>query len=281
MGTVRGNMGTVLEHAALVSAVQWAAKHAPGAKRPLRYIDTHAMAPLNEPHDRSFNWIGEFFEGERSILRSDRQRLPEYHRTLHAARLRWLDGDRQAYPTHFIQAALAAQAVGCDLDAWLFENDAAVEGRRQELEAFLSPESGPAQQRKAGLFPGFFSGALAPAPGDFRVPESWSQPVEDEARATIVFCDPNELRKECEDKPLSMDAADPGRRRARGRLHRQHQEPGREFAVDHAAGQLEHSQCPGCADRISGSRSRADRCRGVPADAAEPVPHRRPYGNDE
>jgi hypothetical protein len=171
MGTVRGNMGTVLEHAALVSAVQWAAKHAPGAKRSLRYIDTHAMAPLNEPHDRSFNWIGEFFEGKRSILRSNRQRLPEYHRTFHAARLRWLDGDRQAYPTHFIQAALAAQAVGCDLDAWLFENDSAEQGRRAEIEAFLSPESGPALQRKAGLFPGFFSGALAPAPGDLRVPE--------------------------------------------------------------------------------------------------------------
>ena len=34
------------------------------------------------------------------------------------------------------------------------------------------------------------------------------EPAKDEARATIVFCDPNELRKDRQGKPLSMDAAD-------------------------------------------------------------------------
>ena len=196
MGTVRGNLGTVLEHVALISAVQWALKHSNSEDGPLLHVDTHAMAPLNEPVDWRFDFILECLDGQRVPLAfSSRMGVCEYHRILQASRLRWLDGLRNAYPTHFLQAALAAQAYGVKMDAWLFENDSAAvaAGRRAELAEFLSPEHGPALQRKAGLYPGLLEARLAPEPGDFRDPNCWPTADERPGRAMVVFCDPNKF----------------------------------------------------------------------------------------
>src|SRR6516162_1493283 len=44
MCTARDNPGTVLEHVVLTLATSWASQRRPGAA--VRYIDTHAMAPL-------------------------------------------------------------------------------------------------------------------------------------------------------------------------------------------------------------------------------------------
>ena len=138
MGNVRGNLGTILEHAVLVSIVQWAAKHGRGKAGPLLYVDTHAMAPLNEPVGQDFNFIREFLDCKKSVMVSSSRGICEYHRILHASRLRWMDGLKEVYPTHFLQAAFAAQAYGMGMDAWLFENDSAAAGRRGELAEFLS-----------------------------------------------------------------------------------------------------------------------------------------------
>ncbi len=54
MGTVRGNMGTVLEHVVLSVVVDFVAQQGDG---PLRYVDTHAMAPLNRPVEQGFNLL--------------------------------------------------------------------------------------------------------------------------------------------------------------------------------------------------------------------------------
>src|ERR1041385_8711482 len=61
MGTVRGNMGTVLEHTLLSIVVDWISDQP--TEGPLRYVDTHAMGPLNKPvggrvqHPRAVTWF--------------------------------------------------------------------------------------------------------------------------------------------------------------------------------------------------------------------------------
>lgn len=46
--TVRHNMGTIGEHIALSCAVDWVCEFAQ-QNGPVRYVDTHAMAPFNVP----------------------------------------------------------------------------------------------------------------------------------------------------------------------------------------------------------------------------------------
>ena len=210
MGTVRGNLGTVLEHVALVSTVQWALKHSNSKDGPLLYLDTHAMAPLNEPVDRLFNFILECFDGKHvQLAHSGGLDVCEYHRILQASRLQWLDGLRNAYPTHFLQAFLAVEAYadGAEMDAWLFENDAVAASRRTELAEFLSSGCGRDIQKDGELCLGFLKANLAPDPGDFRDPNCWPPAGKRPGRAMVVFCDPNQFA-EHSTNPLHLTAQD-------------------------------------------------------------------------
>jgi hypothetical protein len=208
MGTVRGNLGTVLEHVVLASAVQWALEHSNPRTGPLLYVDTHAMAPLNEPVDRRFNFIREFLDGQHhNVVASSARGFYQYHHVLNTARQWWQDGLRDVYPTHFLQAAFASEAYGAAMDAWLFENDAVAAGRRAELAEFLSAERGPALQRDAKLRPGFMKANLAPDPGDFRDPNCWPPASKHPGRAMVVFCDPNQFA-EHSTNPLHLTAQD-------------------------------------------------------------------------
>ena len=118
-----------------------------------------------------------------------------------------MDGLKEVYPTHFLQAAFAAQAYGMGMDAWLFENDSAAAGRRGELAEFLSAVRGPALQRGIGLYPGLLEARLAPEPGDFRNPDCWPPAEERPGRAMVVLCDPYKLAEHSTD-PLHLTAQD-------------------------------------------------------------------------
>jgi hypothetical protein len=138
MGTVRGNMGTALKHIVLSTVVDWACSQ-PG-HGPLRYVDTHAMAPLNRPVGRDFNLL-ERLRGSNRTTGTPGASL--YAEVFSQA---WLPDATEWYPTHFVHAARVANRRGSAVAALLFEmNDADAvsrghppENRRAEIDAFLN-----------------------------------------------------------------------------------------------------------------------------------------------
>lgn len=190
MGTVTGNRGTVLEHVALASAVSWASalSKQEGA---IQYLDTHAMAPMNRAiGDDYLTRLLQQVEND-PITDAPNSGAQAYCDALaRSAQLRQAGGGNY-YPTHFIHAALAAQASGRPLAAYLFENDGGghpdFHGRRAEIEAFLRT---PAAQTVSGVQHDRFQGTLAPKPGDFRDPDCWAAPAKRGGSALVVFNDP-------------------------------------------------------------------------------------------
>jgi hypothetical protein len=195
MGTVRGNMGTVLEHVVLDAAVRWAVQTSRQGGQ-VRYLDTHAMAPLNVPVGRDFNLV------DRLVQRAPFPAPPLAAQTyLHAitlaAQLR-AHGHAACYPTHFLHAARSAAAAGSGLDAYLFENgalDAPAENRRAEIEHFLGV-GGRATRDLLALPSSALAAELAPRPGDFRSADCWPKPSARSGKALVVFQDPLKLHDE-------------------------------------------------------------------------------------
>jgi hypothetical protein len=191
MGTVRGNMGTVLDHVVLSIVVDWACRQSDDG--PLRYIDTHAMAPLNTPVGRDFNLLDQIRGSNRTTG------VPGASVYTEIFNRAWLPGAAAWYPTHFIHAARVARRRSCAVRALLFEvNDAAAvprgyppENRRAEIDAFLNT---PQTQAVVGI--PTFAGTLASAPGDFRDPACWPAPQPWGGRALVVMSDPLEYRPE-------------------------------------------------------------------------------------
>jgi hypothetical protein len=188
MGTVTGNRGTVLEHIALSCAVPWAIETS-RSDGGVQYLDTHAMAPVN--HSIGDEFLVRVLErvANDPIQDAPNPGAQAYCDTLRRSALLRQAGSANYYPTHFVHAALAAQAR--DLTAYLFENDGgghpAFQGRRAEIEDFLRT---PQAQTVIGVQPSRLQGALAPLPGDFRQPGCWAAPAPQRGSALVVFNDP-------------------------------------------------------------------------------------------
>lgn len=213
MGTVTGNRGTVLEHVALASVVSWASALSEQDDS-VQYLDTHAMAPINRAiGDDYLTRLLEQVEND-PITNALNPGVQAYCDALaRSAQLRQ-SGSGNYYPTHFIHAALSAQASGRSLAAYLFENDGGghpeFHGRRAEIEDFLRT---PAAQTATGVQPDRFQGTLAPKPGNFRDPDCWATPAK-RGSAMVVFNDPmgfTKRRRQRNGGPPAetyMDAAD-------------------------------------------------------------------------
>jgi hypothetical protein len=201
MGTVRGNIGTVLEHVVLSTVVDWASMRP--VEGPLRYIDTHSMAPLNRPVGSGFNLVERLRNSNRTTTAPG---ASVYAEVFDRA---WLPGGTEWYPTHFVHAARVASRRSCAVTALLFEmndadavpHDCRPEDRRAEIDAFLG-----AQQTVANMEN--FSGALACAPGDFRNEACWPAPQPWGGRALVIMSDPLEYRREFDPGGSRFGAAD-------------------------------------------------------------------------
>jgi hypothetical protein len=198
------NMGTTLEHIVLTCAAAWACERSREVGA-LRYLDTHAMAPLNEPigndydhlDDLRFHLAGippgqplgaqQYFD---TIGRADHDLLP-------AGAVCW-------YPTHFLHTWFAARTANTPLDGYLFENDAPdcnAQGRRQLIEVFIA-----ALQNRIPAIPFCFPTntafeiavpndpalqiTLARATGNFRDQRCWLPPNPRPGRALLIMSDP-------------------------------------------------------------------------------------------
>ena len=139
MGTVRGNMGTVLEHVVLSVVVDFVAQQGDG---PLLYVDTHAMAPLNRPVGQDFNLLDRLRGSDEAKTTT----VPGADTYAEVFAPTWRRGHAEWYPTHFVHAARVASRRSCPMTAWLFEMNAtdalprghAHEDRRAEIAAFLA-----------------------------------------------------------------------------------------------------------------------------------------------
>ncbi len=165
MGTVRGNMGTVLEHVLLSEAVHWVPEPVRRTNHPLLYVDTHAIAPLNQPIGRDFNLLNRLRAS--ALSESGTDCTVVYSEVF---RDRWMPGIAEWYPTHFVHATRVANAQNVGVCALLFENDssearpsdASSEDRRGEIASFLKNSK---LQQNVGL--SVLAASLA-SPGDFR-----------------------------------------------------------------------------------------------------------------
>lgn len=205
MGTVRGNMGTVLEHVLLSEAVYWATESERRPTGSLLYVDTHTMAPLNRPVGNDFNLL------ER--LRKAGCRLTETGAAIWSEVFLsdWLPETLHWYPTHFVHATRVANRAGCAVDALLFETDSAEarvsgqlsENRRAEIATFLDSLS---MQKRVGL--SSLTATLSD-PGNFRTSSGWpcvnategsgddaTTPAPPPERTVVVMSDPLEYRPE-------------------------------------------------------------------------------------
>jgi hypothetical protein len=199
MGTCRGNMGTVLEHVVLCTSVKWALEHSAQTEGPLRYIDTHAMAPLNTPREDPF--LGNVISvAPRNAHRETNlyvKGLVASHNRKEVIDIALRQNEPPSldyYPTHFVHAALVAQEMKKKIDGYLFENNqcASEEDRRGEISRFLEKV---ALQEFAGLRAAWGRATLAATGkphvnGDFRYVENWPQADRRHGKALVVFCDP-------------------------------------------------------------------------------------------
>lgn len=99
MGTVRGNIGTALEHVVLSVIVDFVSERGEG---PLRYVDTHSMAPLNRPVGRDFNLLEQVRGSGRATT------VPGASIYTEVFAPAWLPGTGDWYPTHFVHAGRVA-----------------------------------------------------------------------------------------------------------------------------------------------------------------------------
>jgi hypothetical protein len=175
MGTVRDNMGTVLEHLCLTELVRWTAR---GSRtRVLGYVDTHAMAPYNLLVGRDPRAMVSDLIALSAVARPE---LGEYGRTLAAVAT---TAKPNPYPTHFIHAARAARAESCELAAWLFEDDS----KRESGEA--SRHADLLRMRSADV-PGLASLSVTARPASFRDALGTAIAPKTGPDACVAFSDP-------------------------------------------------------------------------------------------
>jgi hypothetical protein len=161
MGTVRGNMGTVLEHVVLSVVVDFVAQQGDG---PLRYVDTHAMAPLNRPVEQGFNLLDRLRGSDEAKTTT----VPGADTYAEVFAPTWRRGHEEWYPTHFVHAARVASRRSCPMTAWLFEMNAADalprghahEDRRAEIAAFLAAPQDQLRRREVQGVPCAFARRL-------------------------------------------------------------------------------------------------------------------------
>jgi len=191
MCTVRDNPGTVLEHVVLTLATSWASQRRPGAA--VRYVDTHAMAPVNHPVGPgnpllvtqllNAAAVGPVAPGAPpgAIPYLDSHGISAGQRAAGAA---------DFYPTHFIHAIRGVQAAGRPINAYLFENDGVAAGRRAAITAWLANPAAAAICRVAAI--PAWTATLAPLPGDFRDAASWIGfgPALGDGEVLLAFSDP-------------------------------------------------------------------------------------------
>ena len=177
-------MGTVLEHIVLSCAAAWICEHGDPDYRYLQYLDTHSMAPFNEPVGRDFDALTTLAN------RLNASGLPqppipgaqEYFRTI-LERFPSRENVARWYPTHFLHAWYVVASRNLGFQAYLFENDAEGSERRDLLQEFL---------RKPKLAQGF-EAVLAPVPGSFREQSCWPAVVERSSRGLLLMSDPLEV----------------------------------------------------------------------------------------
>ena len=168
--TVQNNIGTVQEHIALCCATDWACEFSK-ERGPVRYVDTHAMAPFNHPVGSE---SPQLLDTLRARLRKRMPNQPEWGTRSYFESVRLFTrvlrdrGIEAWYPTHFLHAWAAARSRCVPFNALLFENDGKGKDRSARLSTFLPIASflvsGPVDQ---------FTAELAPLQGDFRVETSW------------------------------------------------------------------------------------------------------------
>ena len=151
-------MGTVQEHLALCCVTDWACEFSKEAG-PLRYLDTHAMAPLNLPIGDDFSLVSSLGDRLRDgVPAQAKYGTCSYFGGVREAALLLRDrGITAWYPTHFLQAWVAARARNVGFDALLFENDGegmdAVHPYQTfcRWRAFCSPTEPTASRRRSRL----------------------------------------------------------------------------------------------------------------------------------
>ena len=84
--------------------------------KPLLYVDTHSMAPLNEPHDNSFNLLARLRDSDRAVATGGSAIYSEVFRK------GWLPGRANWYPTtsctlHGSHNEVGALSTHCSLNA--------------------------------------------------------------------------------------------------------------------------------------------------------------------
>ena len=209
MCTVMDNAGTVLEHVVLTLAMSWASQRRPSAA--LRYVDTHAMAPVNHPV-RPGNpllvtqlldaaAIGPVAQGAPPIAKPyiDSLQISAGQRTAGAA---------DYYPTHFIHAIRGAQAAGRPINGYIFEIDTVPGGRRAAIAAWLA---NPAAVAACGVAANpAWTVTLAPPPGDFRDAASWSGfgAALGSGDVLVAFSDPMGFKPKMTNNRADMEPAD-------------------------------------------------------------------------
>ncbi len=185
--TVRHNMGTVEEHIALCCTTDWACEFSKEAG-PLRYVDTHTMAPLNRPVGNDFPALVQALSdlSRAGIPALAQNGTRSYFESIRRATLLVRDrGVEEWYPTHFLHAWAVARTHGVPFDTLLFENDGEGDGRRACLSRFLVITNLLLCDQASA-----FTGSLAAEPGDFRAEVSWPTSGVRRGRALILMNDP-------------------------------------------------------------------------------------------
>jgi len=200
--TVRHNMGTVGEHIALSCAVDWVCEYS-REKGPVRYVDTHGMAPLNIPIGSDFpklvTDLSDQFRDQEATQAPDSLRT--YFDSIRRATIHLRDNGINAwYPTHFLHAWAAARARCARFEGYIFENDDEGAGRRQLLSKFLPVAN-------FLLAPDGFNATLAPAPGDFRNARAWPSAAPRPGCGLVLMNDPLQMERNRQDDPY-MDPTD-------------------------------------------------------------------------
>jgi hypothetical protein len=156
-------------------------------KRVIQYIDTHAMEPMNQPVPPTGAITALLANPWPPVAPA--HPIAVYRQTLIGAAALQVGDQPEFYPTHFVHAALAAQAQGCSVAAWLFENDPV---KRLTITGFLAA---PPQQLASGLNPLTLHATLAPGGGGNHGHQAAWPPVQARpGRALIVMNDPKGFR---------------------------------------------------------------------------------------
>lgn len=188
--TVMDNAGTVLEHIILTVMTSWACEQRPGSN--VLYVDTHAMAPVNNPVPGGTQpYLVSDLIGSRGFIGTGQPlaRVRPYFEAIQIADQQKNSGANGYYPTHFIHAIRAAQAANRHISAFLFENDSAGTGRQQAIKNWLANANHQAVWLKQNPT---YKVTLAPHRSDFRSRESWSGLPEalGQGEILLIFSDP-------------------------------------------------------------------------------------------